>query len=279
MDIPQYIASGVLESYVLGLTSGQQSREVEENMGLYPELDRFVGQYQKLLEDYARLHEVKPPVEWKDQIWNVIRDQKQPVQPPEMVPPPVVAGEIQGPEIPSRRTRIQGWLAAAATVLLMVSIVLNLHYRSRYTRVRSSYDQLIVSRNDLVTQNQVYQSRISQLESDMRVIHDPSLKPVVMEGGKSHPGMMATIFWNPATRSVFLALNKLPEPPSGMQYQLWAIVDGKPVSLGVFGMEGAGAGLKQMGAISGAQAFAITLEKQGGSSRPTMANLFVSGKV
>ena len=279
MDIPQYIASGILESYVLGLNLEPESREVEEYMRLYPEVDQAVEHYRKLLEHYARLHAVDPPSELKEQIWIAIKDREQSVQAPENAPVPAIEEERSGSETAPRRVRIQDWLAAAATVLLLVSLALTLHYRSRYSSVKSSYDQLIVSRNDLLTQNAIYHSRLSRLESDMEVIHDPSLKSVVMEGVKEHPGMMATVFWNTATRAVYLAVNKLPDPPSRMQYQLWAIVDGKPVSVGVFDMEGSGGGLQQMGTVTGAQSFAITLEKRGGSPMPTMTNLFVTGKV
>ncbi|MDQ0065658.1 anti-sigma factor [Chryseobacterium lathyri] len=51
--------------------------------------------------------------------------------------------------------------------------------------------------------------------------------------------------------------------PEGMQYQLWAIADGKPVSAGVYTEE---KNSKNSSChIPKAQAFAITLEKQNGS--------------
>jgi anti-sigma-K factor RskA len=64
--------------------------------------------------------------------------------------------------------------------------------------------------------------------------------------------------------------------PPGKQYQLWAIVDGKPVDAG---MVGDCEGLCKMKVINRAEAFAITLEKEGGSSAPTLTAMYVMGKV
>ncbi len=65
----------------------------------------------------------------------------------------------------------------------------------------------------------------------------------------------------PLRKKVYIEVDKLPTAPQGMQYQLWAIVDGKPVSEG---MLGPGGGLHRMIDVDNAQAFAVTLEKQGG---------------
>ncbi len=70
------------------------------------------------------------------------------------------------------------------------------------------------------------------------------------------------------------------EIPTEMQLQLWAIADGKPVSLGVFDV----ADLKEMSDpfavdAKNISAFAITIEKRGGSEQPTMEKMVVMGAV
>ena len=73
-------------------------------------------------------------------------------------------------------------------------------------------------------------------------------------------------------------MNELPKPRADKQYQLWAIVDGKPVDAGVFDVDG-GAAFVKLKNIPNAQAFAITLENKGGSASPHMDALYVMGKV
>jgi hypothetical protein len=56
------------------------------------------------------------------------------------------------------------------------------------------------------------------------------------------------------------------------------MVDGKPVDAGVFEMK-EGPGMMKMKNIPRAEAFAITLEKKGGSQAPSLDKLYVMGKV
>ena len=62
------------------------------------------------------------------------------------------------------------------------------------------------------------------------------------------------------------------------QYQLWAIIDGKPVDAGVF--DGNFSGLHKMKEIAkGAVLFAVTVEPRGGKAAPTMDTMQVKGEV
>ncbi|MEJ7913954.1 MAG: anti-sigma factor, partial [Chitinophagaceae bacterium] len=91
-------------------------------------------------------------------------------------------------------------------------------------------------------------------------------------------GSLATVYWDRRTNEVYLLVNKLPEPSSDKQYQLWALVDGKPVDAGVFDARTATA-LVKMKNITNAQGFAVTLENKGGSIAPTMEQMYVLGNV
>ncbi len=66
-----------------------------------------------------------------------------------------------------------------------------------------------------------------------------------------------------------------------MQYQLWAIQGGKPVDMGVLpnGIANTPEMQKVTMVITNSEAFAISLEKEGGSPTPTMENIYVMGKV
>ncbi|MEZ4904504.1 MAG: anti-sigma factor [Spirosomataceae bacterium] len=81
---------------------------------------------------------------------------------------------------------------------------------------------------------------------------------------------------NPNTQEVQLNVLSLPTPTSDKQYQLWALVGGNPVDLGVFDVNTA---MQKMKAIPKADAFAVTLEKKGGSPTPHLEELYVMGKV
>jgi anti-sigma-K factor RskA len=96
------------------------------------------------------------------------------------------------------------------------------------------------------------------------------------------PSSFATVYWDTTSKDVYLLVNNLPVPAGDQQYQLWALLDGKPIDVGMIDNEsfiGQKKLLLRMKNVSGAQAFAITLEKKGGSEKPTMENMYVLGNL
>jgi anti-sigma-K factor RskA len=71
-------------------------------------------------------------------------------------------------------------------------------------------------------------------------------------------------------------LENWPATSPGKIYQAWYIASGKPVSAGLFGGSNSGLQAVQLaGPLQGAQAFAVTIEPEGGSAQPTTQPLFV----
>jgi anti-sigma-K factor RskA len=100
---------------------------------------------------------------------------------------------------------------------------------------------------------------------------------IKMPGVPGKEGHMATVFWQTRTKDVYVMPNKLPAPAEDRQYQLWAMVKGKPVDAGMLDPDCIS--VCKMKNIPEAEAFAITLEKKGGSPTPNMEQLFVMGKI
>ena len=91
---------------------------------------------------------------------------------------------------------------------------------------------------------------------------------------KVAPTAKMLLAWNTKDKMIYLMKSQLPAAPIGKQYQLWAIVDKKPVDLGVFDLK---EGTIAMRAIGKAEAFAVTLEKTGGNPTPTSEVYVVGG--
>jgi anti-sigma-K factor RskA len=72
-------------------------------------------------------------------------------------------------------------------------------------------------------------------------------------------------------------VNNLPKPAAGKQYQLWAIVNGQPVDAGMLNWNDATI-VASMKNIPQAQAFAITLEDEGGHPLP-QGVMYVLGSI
>ena len=64
-----------------------------------------------------------------------------------------------------------------------------------------------------------------------------NMQIIALKGVEKHPEAKATVFWDQKTKEVYLNAESLPKAPEGMQYQLWAIADGKPVNAGMYSEE------------------------------------------
>jgi anti-sigma-K factor RskA len=112
---------------------------------------------------------------------------------------------------------------------------------------------------------------------EQSVVSDPNALVVNMVGTTVAPRSSANIYWDSANTSVYLVVKNMPKLPSDKQYQLWALIDGKPKDLGVFDATDEKVILK-MKNTQKAQAFAITIENKGGSPSPDLKKLQSMGK-
>jgi anti-sigma-K factor RskA len=123
---------------------------------------------------------------------------------------------------------------------------------------------------------------LADIEKDLLMIrNNPNVKMAAMKGMEVSPTSMATVYWDTTSRDVFLLVNNLPQPATDKQYQLWALLDGKPIDLGMVDnnmLQGRQRLLLRMKNVGNAQAFAITLEKKGGNPKPE-GDMYVMGKL
>lgn len=270
MDIKAYISSGIVEAYVMGTASEEEVRIFECVQKHSPEVRQAVLDAQSTLEDFVTSQAIAPPAELKSVIWAKV---KQEADEPSDVKD--TAAAVTVPLYPSQvvehnNSRLK-WLTIAAAVLLVASISLNFYLNGRQNRIKGELAALQASKtkDDL---------NYSNLKSRWDMVNNPAMKSIHLLGVEKHPDMRAVVYFDQTSKQVYLALENLPKTSKDHQYQLWAIVDGKPVSLGVYDQD-AGTAVQKMTAVKTAQAFAITLEKRGGSPSPTLEQMYVMGKV
>jgi hypothetical protein len=101
---------------------------------------------------------------------------------------------------------------------------------------------------------------------------------ILLKGTPTSPQSIAAVYYDTLAQRTFLDVLDLPPVPPDKQYQLWAIVSGKPVDLGVFDLVNNKA-FKEIKFVANASAFAITLEPYGGQASPTMDQMYVMGGI
>jgi anti-sigma-K factor RskA len=291
VNIQDYISSGIIESYVLGLADPEERREFEHLAQEYPELHEAREAFELSLETNMQFANLTPPAQIKSKIFSEIEMESHQTATSfsggGRTVPPVIAGADEksygGGSRSSAlviRKDFSRFLAAAAVVLLLMSTALNFYFFYRYKQYNDKYQALIASQTDLASYNQILQMRLLEAEKTIDMMKDPAMYIVKMPAvaNSPDPKSATTVYWDTRTKDVYLAINSLPKPQENQQYQLWAMVDGKPVDAGVIEMKG-GSGMTRMKNIPRAEAFAITLEKKGGSSTPSLDKLYVMGRV
>ena len=107
---------------------------------------------------------------------------------------------------------------------------------------------------------------------------NPNFTRVVMTGTPNAPASLASVYWNAQTKEIFLSIQSMKELSKENQYQLWAIIDGKPVDCGVFDFDVEGL-FKMKQAFALPTTFAVTIEPRGGKPSPTLETMQVAGNL
>jgi anti-sigma-K factor RskA len=268
VDIKAYIESGAIEAYVLGLASAAEAAELETLRKQYPELHNAIIAFEMQLEHTVMAGSETPPSFIKQQLNERLAAD--------------FRSNGNGKVLPiENRVRVKPlwkYMAAASIILLVASAALNFYLYDRYRFADTAYNELFTQTQTLQANNDVMNTRLNEMNESMKIMADPAMIPISLTAEatpKKGENFRATVYWDSKTKDVYLLSNNLPRAPAGKQYQLWAIVDGRPVDAGM--MDDC-TGICHMKNIPKAQLFAITLEETGGKSRPE-GEMYVLGKI
>jgi len=267
-DLKSYLESGILEQYVLGDLSNEELREVEKNALVYPEIRSELVEIESALLNYAIANAIEPSEALRNKVLNSLEKAESEIRP------------LYGAS--SKSGQFYKYAFAASLALLFISMILPINLNSK---LNDSYTQIAV----LQTGNQKFSNQVNHIDEELRdtrnALHfyqnQAAYKLVTLKGSAKAPAASMLVAFNPEEEEVMIDLSslKMPSNDKEHQYQLWAMVDGKPVDLGVFDSEVDSTGMKKMKSIKYAQAFAVTLELRGGSTNPNMDQMMAIGSI
>ena len=299
MNTSEYIASGVLEVYILGDLPPAEIAEVEDMAARHPEVRQELSRIEETCEVLAHQLPVTPRASLKNEILDKlapissenVQTKKQPDvarQPASKVSespsakPTKSKTDVAKKPVGNQRSLLPFQLGIAASLLVaLISAAAALYFRSQWKETEQALDQALAQNQEIASQYETASQRAEQLENDLSIVSSPAFQQVALAGTDAFPESSANVYWNQEASQVYLDASNLPAPPNDKQYQLWAIVDGQPVSAGVFDLTSDDRSPLQAmsSSIANAAAFAITLEPRGGSESPTMEAMYVLGNV
>lgn len=252
MDINEYISSGIVELYVLELCSEEEKTEMETLRKQHPAVNEAIGRYEMSLEEGLLTNGILPPAAVDEKALQRIDNLQAPV--------------IALPRF-DKSEKNPNWLkfaAAAAVILLLGSAVLNFVLYRKLDR-----QSAIIQKEEPLTLP----------ETDYAVMMNPAITPVAMYGVGIHAICRCTLYWDKKTRKAYIMIHHLAKSPSSREYQLWAMVDGKPVSVGLIDESIRGRFIELSKVPPNAKGFLVTLETAGGNDSPTENQTYLRGTI
>lgn len=279
MDIKSYISSGIIEACLTGIASEEDVRQMEILSKKYPEIKSEIDKVQQTLTQFSLRYAVEPPKHLKNAIWEKLNQQSSTSQ--QQPTSTSRNSEIASvPAIPAAKSvSIWKWQYYAAAAILIVAVSIYFSVSIYQENIKMS-NRVAALEQQLKKDQDSYHSEVATYQKSLSNLVKGNMQGVMLMGTKQHPTMTAMVLWDKKSNEVYLSLKHLPEPPKGMQYQLWSIVDGKPVNAGVYNSQPQKPDLQKMDAVSpNTQLFAVTLEKEGGVNSPTLSAMYVAGKI
>lgn len=271
MDPKSLISSGLLELFVLDRLTPAERRRVEDMASKYPEIGKELDTIERALEAAAMqiAPEVEPGV--LDRVLESIQSQNDTTS--STSDRPLANAEST---VSSGSNILSSWLP---WVLFAISTIAAGYFYQGKNTVEAQLNDTEARYLTLDKECEISQEALSTIQGYLNTISSATTKGVVLAGTDNAPGKEALVFYNPTVEQTLFKATNLPAPPTGKQYQLWAIDAQGPKSLGVLALDLSEEELLAVDYLADVAAFAITLEDEGGKPEPDLSQLQVIGNV
>ena len=276
MDIQQYIASGILEDYVLNLLDDKERQQVEQYADEYPEIRHEINELEDSLTTFAQMNGVPLSSSLTDSILDEIDTLS------------TTSTSQPTPTKEQSRSNIKPWMALIPVIaLLLLALYLFFNNQALKEQRQSLQAELTTSTNSLEATKQELDECDNfnkLLINQLNILRDQNNQsvPLISTPSSPDPDAIAFVHYNEVNSTIFLEIGSLPAPPPGKQYQLWAILkDGNGIkSMDIFDLPESNNLFISRNYIAEVSEFAISLEDAGGSDgNPDFDAIYLRGAV
>ncbi|RYZ00042.1 MAG: hypothetical protein EOO11_02915, partial [Chitinophagaceae bacterium] len=190
MNVKEYISSGIIESYVLGLASDEERREFETYCGQYPELAEARDRFELALEAQLLADAPAPPAALRARVEAaMLAGRSLPAD-----------GDGLHREAPVRPLNPWKWAAAASVLVAAGSLFWALQLNSQNSELRAS------ARSGQEAQQQLTEARaqLADLRGQADALRNPAVKMAALQGTPAAPGSQVMVFWDSTSRDVYM---------------------------------------------------------------------------
>ena len=237
-----FLDSDLLENYLLGITTNEESLQVERYIAMYPEVKEAYDELQSNLETFAKLHAMKTPEGLKEKIMARIRGERN-----------------------SRKRFFQYAIAASFAAFLFAAAS---YFFYQQNQMLQEENEMVKNQIQLLEENM--KNGLEDVRNQFVVLNNPRTKKVIVQGNKKAKELKAVAYINPVKKLSYINVSQLPNLPENQCFQMWAEVNGEMVNLGI--VKETNDRLMALPYSDQAVSY-ITIEPKGGNLTPTVENI------
>ncbi len=252
-NIREFLNTGLLEQYVLGLLDPSESAEVESYIQRYPEVEQIYREIQDGIDQMMTLSAKPVPPDVKDAIMGQLDD-----MPPSDIP------------LPSSKVSSFNWLPIAAGLALLLGAFSFFQWNNNQGKEQA----IATLEKDFATYKEECETRqlnYANLQKQLEFINHSETDKFLLKGNDKATDFQVIAYWNNFAKKSMLRINEMPQLPDNQCYQMWADVDGEMLNLGI--INSTNALFVDFKYLANAESLNVTIEPKGGSDHPTVADL------
>ena len=239
-----FLDTDLLEKYLLGTTSAEETMQVE----------RYIAMYPAVRKTYMSCRRISKHL----QNCMLLRLRK--------VLKPRFLIEIKAQN--TGRRKFQRY-AIAASIAAMLFAGSSYFF---WNQNQNLQDENVIVNNRIRTLEEDMKEQLEDVRNQFIVLNNPQTKKYAVNGNKKAKELKAVAYINPVKKLSYINVRNLPNLPDNQCYQMWAEVNGKMVNLGVIKNVDDKDRLRPLPYAENAVSY-ITIEPQGGNDTPTVKNI------
>ncbi len=250
MSINEYIQSGAIEACIFGVATSEE-QDYYHKMRNNNEVVAYANALEEKMEEQILANApLQPNAKVKDAIMETILTSNSNQA-------PVIAINSVG-----KKKYFKQYAVAACLAIALGSIMFNLTMASKLKQ-----QQAVI--NGYKTEKPA---------NDFDFLKNPEITPVALNGVGYHAICRCSLFWDKNKKEAYIQIHHLMNTGADKEYQLWGTINGKTVSLGLFGFDENKKPIIIKNLPEGITEFIVTVENKGGATMPN-ADIFLKGTV
>jgi len=253
MDKNSIKEDGVLEQYLLGELSDEQSNEIEIILKEDDQLRAYFNELENNFQQLAFENAIVPSKQVKKSLMDKINDET-----------------AHQKVIPLQTNKRFSFPFAVAASFAFIFLLSSAWLFNRWQDTKGSFELLQNETTDLRNRITSIEENLNETNKWYQAINTPEAIQFVLNGNEKLPNATAVTYVNHQNKTVILNTKGLPELAENEDYQMWADVDGVMIDMGVISSEKEMTAMKY---IDDAHSLNITIEPAGGNDHPTVERL------